>query len=238
MNCKQAKKYISLLVDDELPAQQAGHVRQHILTCEECSVYYNQLLSIKTSLLTADTDVPRSFSARWRNSVHSTHPGKKIRMAKVFIPVAVAAVCGIFVISGLTGGLSAQSAEQTASYSAAANEYGLAQEEAAPEASEVSTLDGGTPAEAAPAPDAAAGAAEAEAADSTLESPPSTLVIDKTGELDMQAIISAAEQAGAGYSVQEGSITLTGEKAILEKVLAALSIEEPVTQDKITILCG
>lgn len=241
MNCRQVKKYISLLLDGTLPAARAGEVRQHIQQCAECRVYYDQLLVIKNSLLVTDTGIPQPFSTGWRQKVRSVRPSKNNLLTRVLVPVAAAAVCGIFVISGLTGGFGARSAQQEASmFSAAAVEYAADEAApAAPESAEAPAMDAGSGAvleEVAPAADAEPSRSETEAADSAAEGTVSELVIDKTGELDRQSIIDAAKLAGAGYTLEEGSVVLTGSQAALAEVLAKLKIDEPVTQDIVIIL--
>lgn len=50
MNCHHAQNLISAFIDCELTVEEKRELRQHIFSCQECNIEYQQILALKNCL--------------------------------------------------------------------------------------------------------------------------------------------------------------------------------------------
>lgn len=109
MDDKHLKLQISRLVDGDLPPEERDALLRVLDGNAEYSDYYQQMRLMKAGLSGGgDVPVPETFSRSWKNAIAAEGASKKKSSKfpfKILIPVAAAAVCGVFVLSALNTGM-------------------------------------------------------------------------------------------------------------------------------------
>ncbi len=101
MNCKNYKKLINLLIDGELEPLKEEQLSKHLQTCEECNLYYAQLIRLQKATKQDEKKLPENFSIGWKREIAKRKPKAASNRLKVLIPSLGAGVCGLIVLMAL-----------------------------------------------------------------------------------------------------------------------------------------
>src|SRR6266487_4175834 len=103
MNCNQAQAGLSLAIDGELPADQTGPLRVHVIACPACTRFNDQLRAIRHGLrFEALGEVP-DVAPRVLTAIRGTRRPRRRRLSPVAAAFLAGAILGATFI-GVGGG--------------------------------------------------------------------------------------------------------------------------------------